>query len=187
MHCPFNAERREGKLWIPILKSLVWSGSTAPERKTLFPLDHRSRKSNASKARLGWRKQKHGSGFFYSRTKLREKTAKVFWLSIKSWCKFILKCKTCYILAGAFYFNAKYFTCSNQVRGEASTVSVTTEDGSSRDEESSPSGPPSPVNLRFDQIERTSIRVQWDIPFFTTPVDYYRYWSNSTGLDILSP
>ena len=42
-HCPFNAERQPGKLWIPILKSLVWPDSESNpslqlQRRPLFPL-----------------------------------------------------------------------------------------------------------------------------------------------------
>ena len=40
-HCPFNAERQAGKLWIPILKWLVWLDSESNpslqlKRQTLY-------------------------------------------------------------------------------------------------------------------------------------------------------
>ena len=49
-HCPSNAERQTGKLWIPMLKSLVWPDSKSNPylqllRRTLLPLGHRRCKS----------------------------------------------------------------------------------------------------------------------------------------------
>ena len=45
LRCPFNADRRAGKLWIAILKSLVWpSSESSPslllQRQTLHPFGH---------------------------------------------------------------------------------------------------------------------------------------------------
>ena len=46
-HCSFNTERQAGKLWISILKSLVWPDSKSNQspqlqKQTLVPLGHRS-------------------------------------------------------------------------------------------------------------------------------------------------
>jgi len=65
-------------------------------------------------------------------------------------------------------------TNSDQTRGEASAIVVTTGTQVSPSTESPPTSILPPNNLRFDQIDLTSLRVLWDIPFLVAPVDHYR-------------
>ena len=65
-------------------------------------------------------------------------------------------------------------TNSNEVRGEPSEIVVTTGRQLIPTTEPPRTNPLPPTNLRFDQIDLSSLRVLWDIPFYVTPVDYYR-------------
>ena len=58
-HCPFNAERQSGKLWIPILKSLVWPDSKSNpslqlKRQTLHTTRPSEQKMFKFKLKKNW-------------------------------------------------------------------------------------------------------------------------------------